>query len=56
MLDDSQDRDPIDSFYYVNWEDPIYDQFDDFEDDPSDKKNKKKRKRKSQTRRKERFI
>ena len=25
-----QDTDPIDSFYYVNWDDPIYDQFDDY--------------------------
>ncbi len=25
-----QDSDPIDSFYYVNWDDPIYDQFEDY--------------------------
>ena len=30
MLDDSQDADPLDSFYYVNWDDPIYDNFDEF--------------------------
>jgi len=30
VLDDSQDQDPIDSFYYVNWDNPIYDQYDDF--------------------------
>ena len=30
VLDDSQDNEPIDSFYYVSQDDPIYDQFDDF--------------------------
>ena len=30
MLDDSLDDDPLDSFYYVKWDDSIYDQFDDF--------------------------
>ena len=30
VLDDSLDADPLDSFYYVNWDDPIYDQFDEF--------------------------
>jgi len=30
VLDDSQDENPLDSFYYVNWDDPIYDQFDDY--------------------------
>ena len=30
VLDDSQDADPLDSFYYVNWDDPIYDNFDEF--------------------------
>ena len=44
VLDDSQDSDPIDSFYYVNWEDPIYDQFDDFEDEPSNNNKKEKKK------------
>lgn len=32
VLDDSQDSEPIDSFYYVNWEDPIYDQIDEYGD------------------------
>jgi len=40
VLDDSEDNDPIDSFYYVNWEDPIYDQFDDFGDLLDEKKTK----------------
>ena len=30
VLDDSLDDDPLDSFYYVKWDDSIYDQFDDF--------------------------
>ena len=31
VLDDSLDNDPLDSFYYVSWNDDIYDQqFDDF--------------------------
>ena len=30
VLDDSLDNDPLDSFYYVAWDDSIYDQFDDF--------------------------
>ena len=25
-----QDSEPLDSFYYTNWEDTIYDQFDDY--------------------------
>jgi len=30
VLDDSLDSDPLESFYYVKWDDDIYDQFDDF--------------------------
>jgi len=37
VLDDSQDLDPLDIFYYTNWEDPIYDQFEEVEyDDKQD--------------------
>jgi len=32
VLDDSQDSQPLDSFYYTNWEDNIYDEFDDYGD------------------------
>ena len=30
VLDDSLDNDPLDSFYYVKWDDSIYDNYDDF--------------------------
>jgi len=40
VLDDSEDNEPEDSFYYVNWEDPIYDQFDDYGDLLEEKKTK----------------
>lgn len=40
VLDDSQDSDPEDSFYYTNWEDTIYDQFDDYGELLEEKKTK----------------
>jgi len=40
VLDDSQDSDPTDSFYYVNWDDPIYDQYDDYGNLLEEKKTK----------------